>query len=110
MNISDEAVEAAAMAAYGGTLESWKLEDGAVRRHWRDHAYNLLETAAPYLSAGSVEEFGIFRKGRDWHDAPIENWTFSTRERAEVALRKLDGESWLEVRSRAATPWKPTNE
>ena len=108
--IPDEAVEAALnvslrqLGLAGKTLPAGLLEAR------RTALADILEAAAPHLMAVVVEEFGIFRRGGGWHDAPMENWTFDTRERAEGALRKfIDGESWLEVRSRAATPWKPTD-
>lgn len=109
-SIPDEAVMAAARSDYGSGDQygTWETEPDEVREMYLKDARLILEAAAPHMATG-VEEFGIFRKGGDWHDAPMEKWTFMTRERAECAIRKFnDGESWLEVRSRIAAPWTAT--
>lgn len=52
-------------------------------------------------------EYGVFRKGGDWHDAPMEGFTFQTRARAERFMGKFrDWDEWLEVRMRQVTKWE----
>lgn len=64
-----------------------------------------LEAAAPHMLVGSAE-FGVFRKNGDEHDAPMSNFTYTTRDRAENAMRQYAGwGEWLEVRGRVATKW-----
>lgn len=57
MNISDEAVEAAAKATYSSDgLNAWTLEDVSTHNHYRRKARASLEAAAPHLMAQAWDE------------------------------------------------------
>jgi hypothetical protein len=59
VNISDEAVEAAAMAIFGVDRATWDLQMPQTRANYLVDARAALEAAAPYIAAA-------------WHDAASE--------------------------------------
>lgn len=54
----------------------------------------------------AATEFGVFRRNGDESDAPMNHFTYTTRDRAETAMQRYAGwDEWLEIRARAVTKW-----
>ena len=56
-------------------------------------------------------EWAAFRKGKPVDETPMENRTFTSRERVDKYIAQfINGPSWLEAHSREVTDWKAHSE